>query len=346
VDECNATLLRDCKWKHKLRHMPKRVIAIAVLSVTIFVSGWSAFADDTDFRMALPGHKGQLQWRAAGYKIVQTSAKPKGQEIGFRGANDAKKTTFLGFLFLTSGEGALTAEKCGDRDIEERKREDATVAILSNVKLQGSKNGPVSVVTFSRRREGKFSYGIVGFAAKGDMCGSLEFYSPTSLTLDDPEIKSTFESFALDSDYAPLFTDILLYADILYRHAMYKDAAPVFEQALSKLEDDKSADVTMRRVTTDQAGMSYGISGDTAKARSIFESAIAKDPDYAMYYYMLACADAQDKKLEDAQLHLKQAFERKANVIKGESLPDPSKDDSFLPYKRNKDFWQFIESLH
>jgi tetratricopeptide (TPR) repeat protein len=92
--------------------------------------------------------------------------------------------------------------------------------------------------------------------------------------------------------------------------------------------------------------MAYGISGDTSKARSIFESAIARDPDYPMYYYNLACADAQEKKLGDARIHLQQAFARKTNMIPGETLPDPSKDDSFLPYQNEKDFWQFVESLH
>ena len=101
----------------------------------------------------------------------------------------------------------------------------------------------------------------------------------------------------------------------------------------------------MRRVATDQAGMAYGISGDTAKARSIFESAIAKDPNYPMYYYNLACADAQEKKLADARIHLQQAFARKGNMLPGEVFPDPSKDDSFLPYRNDKDFWKFVESL-
>lgn len=47
-----------------------------------------------------------------------------------------------------------------------------------------------------------------------------------------------------------------------------------------------------RRVMRDQAGMSYGISGDLAKARSIFEKGTAEDPDYPLYYDNLACADA------------------------------------------------------
>src|ERR1700730_19091056 len=83
-----------------------------------------------------------------------------------------------------------------------------------------------------------------------------------------------------------------------HQNHMYQAAAPVFEQALTKLTDNKGEDQLMwQRVTTDQAGMAYGLAGNLAKARAIFESAVAKDPQYPMYYYNLACADAEEKKL-------------------------------------------------
>jgi len=65
-----------------------------------------------------------------------------------------------------------------------------------------------------------------------------------------------------------------------------------------------------------------------------------------MYYYNLACADAAEKNLAGARKHLQEAFDRKANVIRGESLPDPTADDSFLPYRNDKEFWTFVEGLH
>ena len=99
-------------------------------------------------------------------------------------------------------------------------------------------------------------------------------------------------------------------------------------------------------MATDQAGIAYGSAGDIPEARALFNAAIAADPDYPMYYYNLACADAEEKKLADARTHLQQAFARKANVIQGETMPDPAKDDSFLPYRDNKEFWTFVQSLH
>jgi hypothetical protein len=91
--------------------------------------------------------------------------------------------------------------------------------------------------------------------------------------------------------------------------------------------------------------MSYEISGDFVKPRTIFEKGIADDPNYPLNYYNLACTDAAEKKLSDARAHLKQAFDRKANMNPGESMPIPTEDDSFLPYKDNREFWSFLQGL-
>jgi hypothetical protein len=65
-----------------------------------------------------------------------------------------------------------------------------------------------------------------------------------------------------------------------------------------------------------------------------------------MYHYNLACADAEEKNLVGARNNLRKAFDREANVIPGESMPDPTTDDSFLPYRDNKEFWAFLQGLH
>ncbi len=195
-------------------------------------------------------------------------------------------------------------------------------------------------------QNGKLIYSTRGFVALGDICGDLEIYGNDVSAVSDPNLKKMWDSYGFDPNYSPQFNDVSLYAVILYRNHMYQAAAPIFEQALTKLKDDKSKDqLTWQRVTTDQAGMAYGMAGNIAKSRALFEAAVAKDPDYPLYYYNLACADAEEKKLADARTHLQQAFARKANVIQGETMPDPTKDDSFLPYRNDKEFWTFVENL-
>jgi tetratricopeptide (TPR) repeat protein len=189
-------------------------------------------------------------------------------------------------------------------------------------------------------------YSLRGFVANGDLCGDLEFYSGSPISAEDQDLKGIFAGYQLDESYVPRFNDIFVYAQLLYKADAYKAAAPMFEAALARLKDEPAAATKDgRRILIDQAGMAYGMSGEIAKARGLFEKAIMDDPDYPLFYYNLACADAEEKKLADARLHLQPAFDRKSNVISGETMPDPTKDDSFLPFHDDMDFWGFLQRL-
>jgi tetratricopeptide (TPR) repeat protein len=91
--------------------------------------------------------------------------------------------------------------------------------------------------------------------------------------------------------------------------------------------------------------MSLGISGDLKASRALAEQAITTDPDHPLNYYNLACADAEQGNATAAKSHLQQAFDHRANVLKGEHLPDPTKDDSIQKLKKDRPFWTFVESL-
>ena len=302
---------------------------------------------DGSFTLALPGHQGQLKWNAEEFKIVQSSAKPNGAEVGIRANDGSNQFTLLGFLFLFPEQAPMTSAKCRDGVLDPAKKSNPTIKIAASIQMARSDGPPVELVSYvGQGKDGKLVYSIRGFLAIGDICGDLEIYGNDVKVISDPNLKKIWDSYRFDPKYSPQFNDVSLYAEILYQNHMYQAAAPVFEQALTRLKDDKNKDQLMwRRVTTDQAGMAYGLAGNIPKARAIFEAAVAKDPEYPLYYYNLACADAEEKKLADARGHLQQAFARKANVIRGETMPDPTKDDSFLPYRDNKEFWTFVESL-
>jgi hypothetical protein len=321
------------------------LVFAAVMVVGLSTLGHAT--NDANFKLALVNHKGQLRWSAEGFKVIQSSAKPNGREIGIRAREESGRLTFLGFLFLFPEQAPLTSSRCRDSVLEPEKKSNATLKILGTLEITHSGSLPVALVSYTAQGHGgKTEYMVRGFVGTGDICGDLEFYSDTPITAEDADLKRVFASYQLDENYVPVFSDVLLYAQILYEAHMYKAAAPVFETALAKLSENPGKDArTMKRVATDQAGMAYGMSGDIQKARATFDKAIAEDPDYPMYYYNLACADAEEKNLVDARKHLQEAFKRKANVVPGESMPDPTADDSFLPYRNNKEFWIFLEGL-
>lgn len=326
----------------------RRTGAVLILIVVVGASALAQTSTDSSFKLALADHRGQLRWSADGFNIVKSSAKPNGNEIGIRGNNQAGRLTFLAFLFLVPDQAPLTSAKCRDGALEPEQKANPTLKILGVSESIQSGALPVSVVNYTARdRSGKTVYMVRGFVATSDICGDLEFYSDKPISAGDTDLKRIFDSYQLDETYVPNFSDVFVYAQILYKGQMYKAAAPIFEIALRKLRENPGTDTkTVRRVVTDQAGMAYGMSGDVPTARAVFERAIAEDPDYPMYYYNLACADAEEKNLPGARSHLQEAFARKANVIPEESMPDPTKDDSFLPYRSNKNFWMFLESLH
>jgi hypothetical protein len=330
----------------------KRAGIVLVAVVALRFCATAQVAADAGFKLALPEHRGQLSWSAEGFKVIQSSAKPEGREIGIRGQDPSGRITFLGFLFLVPEQAPLTSAKCRDGALEPIKKSDASLKIETTEKASPNRRSIAMAKYAAHGRGGKMVYSVRGFLAIDDICGDLEVYSDTPISADDGVVQNIFASYRFDQNYSPQFDSVLFYAQTLYQAHMYKAAAPMFEAALVKLNEnpDMAAKMmrdtrTATRVVTDQAGMAYGMSGNIPKARSLFEKAIVEDPDYPLNYYNLACADAEEKKLADARTHLQQAFARKANVISGEAMPDPTKDDSFLPYRDNQEFWAFLESL-
>jgi hypothetical protein len=323
-------------------------IAICVIWVFVAVIGTRALSvvSNGNFTLALPTHKGQLNWSTNGFTVRQLSAKPNSAEIGVRASDESNQFTLLGFLFLFPEQAPMTSAKCRDGVMEPMKKSNPTIQVAASSQMTRSNGPPLELVAYvGQGQGGKLVYSIRGFLAVDDLCGDLEIYGNDVSVISDPNFKRIWDSYHLDPQYLPKFNDVFQYAQILYDNHTYQAAAPIFEQALAKL-NDVNDQTKWRRVATDQAGMAYGLAGDIPKARALFNGAIAKDPGYPMYYYNLACADAEEKKLADARSHLQQAFARKANVIQGETMPDPTKDDSFLPYRDNKDFWAFVENLH
>jgi tetratricopeptide (TPR) repeat protein len=127
-----------------------------------------------------------------------------------------------------------------------------------------------------------------------------------------------------------------------YMKGDYKKAIKPYQKALDLEKKQPSMDSTFTKVLIDNLGMSYGISGDLAKSKEIFEYGISWDSQYPMFYYNLACTYAEMDKIDSSIVYLKKAFQYKDNVILGEEMPDPATDSSFKRYLKEE---KFIETL-
>jgi tetratricopeptide (TPR) repeat protein len=159
----------------------------------------------------------------------------------------------------------------------------------------------------------------------------------------------------------PLFADVLksIHIDQVKRSSMelvgqasdlylqhdYKGAIGPYSRALELEKVSPKLEKSFWYVLIDNLGMSYGITGDLQKAKETFEYGVSKDPTYPLFYYNLACMYAEMHDATEAETNLRKAFDYKANVLPGETMPDPRTDDSFKKLMKDKEFRELVETL-
>src|SRR5882762_4950989 len=127
---------------------------IAICALWLFIVAITGRAQtpvkDGTFTLALPAHQGQLKWNAEGFKIVQSSAKPNGAEVGIRANEGSSQFTLLGFLFLFlfPEQAPMTSAKCRDGVLEPAKKSNPTIKIAATTEMARSDGPPVQLVSY------------------------------------------------------------------------------------------------------------------------------------------------------------------------------------------------------
>lgn len=132
---------------------------------------------------------------------------------------------------------------------------------------------------------------------------------------------------------------------LFYLKHDYQAAIGPYSQALQLEKNTPTLEKPVWYVLVDNLGMSYGITGNLQKAKETFDYGVSKDPTYPMFYYNLACTYAELGNAAEAGNYLKKAFDNKANLLPGENMPDPRRDDSLKKIMKNKEFRELAESL-
>ncbi|MEX2299322.1 MAG: tetratricopeptide repeat protein [Bryobacterales bacterium] len=131
----------------------------------------------------------------------------------------------------------------------------------------------------------------------------------------------------------------------LFRQEKFAEAIGPYEKALELEAGGAKVSEQEHRILVDQLAMSYGIGGQIKKAFALLDEAIRQDPDYPLNYYNLACAYAEQDDKAKVLSNLDLAFQRKANTLQGEQMPDPRSDSSFQKYARDPDFVGLMKKL-
>jgi Tfp pilus assembly protein PilF len=134
-------------------------------------------------------------------------------------------------------------------------------------------------------------------------------------------------------------------ADVLFQMRKFGAASDEYAAALKINDTQKQLGEDEVRQVTDQLGVSTAMGGNLPKAKNIFEEAIQRDPDYALFRYNLACTYAEMGDLDTAILHLQEAWKRRRSLAEGERFPDPRQDSSFKRYLDDPRFQEAVREM-
>ncbi len=293
---------------------------------------------------SLPEHPGRMSLQQGSWQVVELSAKPNGNEWGERA--EQGKQHMLAFLFAAPDKAPLTAVSCRDGMLAD---EHAEAAIQSRTTIRSASGVVVALAVLLAPKNARMS--LRAFVASGDLCGDIAFSAADVKPGDEDAYRETMElakqtllTLTFEPGVKPTFNDAFAYAEVEFRKHQYAGAAVAYRSALAKVDQSVDPD-RFRRVVTDQLAMSLGLSGELNGSREVNEAAIKKDPDYPLYYYNLACADAEAGNARAAQQHLQQAFDRRTHVMSGESFPDPTADDSLEKLRGDAAFWSLAQRI-
>jgi hypothetical protein len=334
---------------------------IAGFALLITMGAWSAPAQETKPQEKLlinyPGKAWAVAINSPGFVVETREHKPDGRE--YLVANNATTGVVLSVM-LEKGNGPADASTCPDY-LQNRVRSLSPDIAVSGV--HPSRIGDMAVIEYLIPAAQKIPVRQKNFIA----CLTHE-----DMYVDVHLSKVQFR----DSDEA-LFTDVLSKVSIadagsaaapaarsatkanhknsldymregsrFYISNDFQGAIGPYQKALDLEKQQPQLERNLWLVLVDNLGMAYGITGDLKHAKETFDYGLSKEPEYPMFYYNLACVSAERNDMDTTIEDLQKAFTLKTNVIPGESMPDPRKDDSFQSFMSNERFRKFVESLY
>ena len=321
----------------------------APLYLLLFASSATAqTATAGKVEMAVPGVKGNLTIDVGAVK-PETRVRPDGKEVQLRalGRTDGLEIS----AFLQHVTFPASPEKC--RDAWWPGTKNGVVLQRDDLQELPAKDGIARVEFIVPEFKGTKvrQKNVHAYLGGGELCAEIHLskvsYKPSDQKLFDdllstakldPEVAASAQP-APDRDSAKLFAE----GSKLFLQQDYAGAAIPYQKALDLEKEHPTLSRDYFRVLVDNLGMSYGISGKLAEAKATFEYGLTRDPEYPLFFYNLACDYGEMNSMDKAIDQLRLAYKYKANMIAGETFPDPLRDDSFRNFV---DRPEFVKAVH
>jgi hypothetical protein len=328
----------------------RNAVAVAVLcSISVFAQ----VGKSNPVQMAIPGVEGILELDV-GPTTSETHVRPDGKEVQLRAFDRPDKLDITAFLQRVTFPAS--AEKCRDEWWPGTKKGPFQ---RDNLQETVVKDGIARVEFIVPEFKGikVRQKNLHAYLGGGDLCAEIhlskldfkpedqklfeDFLPSVKLLLDASPSENLSRNPARPEDHDSSY--YFQQGSKFYLQQNYSQAARSYQRALDLEKQKRTLSKDYFRVLVDNLGMSYGISGNLPQAKATFENGLTQDPEYPMFYYNLACTYGEMDKMNDALTQLRLAYKYKANVISGEALPDPLKDDSFRHFVGKE---EFIKAVH
>ena len=300
----------------------------------------------------LPGKAWALELDATGFTTRDNEIQPDGGRYYL--AENAQTRIIVSVLLETSKEPAQPGD-C-KKALEEKAKRNAAMASTHLRGVEYRESGELQILEFVLPQlDGvpKNQKNIFACLIKDDVVVDIHisklFFKPADQPLFDALLQSLHFVPREDSEKpVPAGNSTVLFQEgsRYFLAHQYREAIAPYQQALEIEKSTPTLNKNLWRVLVDNLSISYGITGDLARARDTLNFGLSKDPDYPNFYYNLACVSADKGDPFGAEKNLKLAFERRENVIPGETFPDARVDDSFQKFMLQKEFRQFLNSLY
>jgi tetratricopeptide (TPR) repeat protein len=319
-----------------LERMNMKIRLMIALSASLFSICCLAAEEKTSqpIVLSLPGLNWALQINATGFAMEGFEVAPDGDAAHFAARNEKTEIMMTGYLEKAAKKG--NAQEC--RTFYWTKAQKSPFP-KTDIKL--SETGGMAIVEYmvtEFQGDHLDQKNINVYLAESDYWIDVHLSKTEYKPADQQAFDAVLKSVRIEKNYKPNTVMLCYFGSVLFGQKKYAQAATNYQQALNLETANRTLPRMAWLILVDQLGMSYGISGDIAKAKATYNAAIVKEPEYPMFYYNLACALAESNDRDGAIKNLNLAYKFKKNMLPGEELPNPRTDSSFARFLNDKTF--------
>ncbi len=325
---------------------------VLIVVLCFWATAWGQQSGFGKATISVPGVSGALEFDP-GPTAWESRVRSDGKETQLQamGRTDHLKAT----AFLQRVKFAASPERCRDEWWPSTEKGDRDHHWKLKDLRKSSQEGMTRVEFILPEFQGTpvRMKNVHAYMGARDLCAEIHLskvqFTPEEEKLFDEVLATarllTDDSGAQRQAEASKTNDYMGQASRLYLQRNYAAAAESYQKALDLEKQKRTLNPTLFRVMVDNLGMSYGLTGNLAKAKETFEYGIKQDPEYPLFYYNMACTYGEMGKMDESLEQLRLAYKYKANVIAGESFPDPMKDDSFRSFVKDKRFVDAVQQM-